>query len=344
MPDAHPLVCRFGAFGDMVMVTPLLELLYLRSGLPCDLVAIGAWNEQLFKNLPWVRDVLSIDSRSKPYLFNRAQRKLVQTLRQRQYRFAWICETNQKSYRLLARAGIGRDNSCSQLDLPPIEGEHYRDKWLRLGNQSPPGFDYPPQPTDTIDTGLIVVDDEIAECRRWLQSRGIEDTAPLICIQPGSKRTMRRGKADRDSNTKYWPESNWAAVIDGILAQLPAAQILLCGVGAEAEMCRAIEIRCHSLERVHNVAGDLPMRRLLALLSIAHSCVSVDTGPAHAAAALNCPLVVLFGQASPERFRPISAASPVRLLIGQATQSGQPDPDIAHITPAQVLAEWGCLP
>ena len=64
MTDAHPLVCRFGALGDMVLLTPLLQQLYLRSGLPCDIVGVGGWNRSLFAEMPWVRDVYSIDSRS----------------------------------------------------------------------------------------------------------------------------------------------------------------------------------------------------------------------------------------------------------------------------------------
>ena len=148
MPESHPLVCRFGAFGDMVMITPLLRQLYLRGGLPCDVVAIGGWNRPLFEQMPYVRNVYTIDSRSKPYWINRSQRELVKTLKADRHQFAWICETSARSYRLLARAGIGRDSSANQLDLPIIHGEHYCEKWQRLGNESPPGFDYPPQPDD----------------------------------------------------------------------------------------------------------------------------------------------------------------------------------------------------
>lgn len=105
-------------------------------------------------------------------------------------------------------------------------------------------------------------------------------------------------------------------------------------------MGRAIEAACQS-KKVQTVANDLPLRRLLAMLSLAHSCISVDTGPAHAAAALNCPLVVLFGKASPHRFRPVSASSPVEVLTGHADDDN--DPDIAYITPAQVLTAWDKL-
>jgi heptosyltransferase-2/heptosyltransferase-3 len=339
MPDPHPLVCRFGALGDMVLLTPLLEQLYLRSGLPCDVVGVGGWNRALFAEMPWVRDVYSIDSRSAPYWFNRSQRELVQSLRQKQHKFVWVCETNRKSYRLLARAGITRANSINQLDLEPVQDEHYCDKWLRLGNLSPRGFAAQPLPAQPPGTRLFVSDSEILECRKWLQGRGLDAGAPLLCIQAGSKRTTRRGRANRASNSKYWHESNWAGVIDAAVEHLPGVQVMLCGVPAESDMCNAIKALCRNRDSVHNVADDLPLRRLLALLSIAHSCISVDTGPAHAAAALDCPLVVLFGKASPLRFRPVSRNSPVQVIQGFA--SG-PDsaPDISHISVQQVFAGW----
>ena len=340
MPDSHPLICRFGALGDMILITPLLKLLFQRSGLTSDIVAIGAWNKPLFERMPYVRNVFSIDSRSTPYWFNRSQRELVKILKAHQHQYVWVCETNARSYRLLARAGITRRNSANQLDLPVVQGEHYCEKWLRLGNLSPPGFDYPERVTESLDTELFVDVAEVRESRQWLQGRGLDPEAPIVCVQAGSKRTTRRGRVNRGSNTKYWHESNWAAVIDGVTQYLAGAQVLLCGVSAEIEMCQAIRNRCRSSANVQTVADDLPLRRLLALLSISHSCISVDTGPAHAAAALNCPLVVLFGKASPIRFRPISCNSEVRVVVGRSGDSPDVEPDIEKITPDQVLREW----
>jgi ADP-heptose:LPS heptosyltransferase len=339
MPDNHPLVCRFGALGDMVLLTPMLRQLYQRSGLPCDIVGIGGANKILFTEMPWVRNVYSIDSRSAPYWFNRSQRELTTALRQAQHRFVWICETNRKSYRLLARAGITRANSINQLDLSSVSAEHYCDKWLRLGNLSPDGFDAAPMTILEPGTELFVSSAEIDECRDWLREHSIDADAPLLCIQAGSKRTTRRGQANRASNSKYWHEGNWAGVIDAAIEQLPGVQVMLCGVPAESDMCAAIKALCSNQDRVHNVADDLPLRRLLALLSIAHSCISVDTGPAHAAAALNCPLVVLFGKASPGRFRPVSLDSPVQVIQGFADTSASA-PGIGYITVQQAFAGW----
>jgi heptosyltransferase-2/heptosyltransferase-3 len=338
MPDSHPLVCRFGALGDMVLLTPLLRQLYRRSGLPCDVVGIGGFNRSLFAEMPYVRDIYSIDSRSAPYWFNRSQRELVTSLRHSQHRFVWVCETSSKSYRLLARAGITRANSINQLDLEPVANEHYCDKWLRLGNLSPDGFDAPPLPAAARGCELFVSQQESEQCRDWLRARGVDTTAPLVCIQAGSRRTTRRGRASRASNSKYWHERNWGELVDALIERLPGAQVMLCGVPAEAEMCAAIEASCAHAAGVHNLASDLPLRRLLALLSLAHSCVSVDTGPAHVAAALNCPLVVLFGKANPRRFRPVSLTSPVRVIQGFAEPGGEAD--IGLVTVRQVMAEW----
>lgn len=338
--NPHPLVCRFGALGDMVLITPLLRHLYERCGLPSDVVTIGKINPLLFRHTPYVRQVYSIDSRSTPYWINHSQKNLVKTLREARHQFTWICETDARSYRILKRAGIDQGNSVSQLNLEKISGEHYCATWLRLGNLSPPGFDAPVLAPTTVDTELFVSEDEVQECRRWLGERGLDPDAPLICIQAGSKRTTRRGNVARSSNTKYWDPKNWASVIDSLSQQLPQAQILLCGVAAEVDMCRMIEAECRTTSLMQTVADDLPLRRLLALLSIAHSCVSVDTGPAHVAAALNCPLVVLFGKADPARFRPLSADSSVQVLTGFASDGSHAGPSIEYVTPQQVVAAW----
>ncbi len=327
----------------MIMITPLLRHLYRRSGLACDVVGIGGWNHALFQHMPWVRNVYTIDSRAAPYWFNRSQQALVSTLREQGNRHAWICETDTRSYRLLTRAGIDGQRCVRETDLPRLGPEHYCDRWLRLAQLTPAACDYPAVQAEPANTALFVVADEIDECRRWLQQRGIDPEAPLVCMQAGNKRTMRRGRADRASNTKYWHERNWAAVADGIVARDARSQILLCGVPSEQEMCRAIIDASRSASNLHAVADDLPLRRLLALLTLARGCVSVDTGPAHAAAALNCPVVVLFGKANPVRFRPVSSESPVTVLVGTPPAEEDGENDIGRIDAGSVLDAWDRL-
>jgi len=59
------------------------------------------------------------------------------------------------------------------------------------------------------------------------------------------------------------------------------------------------------------VAG-VGLTRLFALCEMSHSMISVDTGPAHAAAALGLPLVVMYGAESQQYWLPRShSGSPV---------------------------------
>ena len=85
-----------------------------------------------------------------------------------------------------------------------------------------------------------------------------------------------------------------------------------------------------------NAANDLPVTRLLPLLERAKSLIAVDTGPAHAAAALGCPTVALFGHIDPWLYRPGGATTPAVTLTG--TVDGAPN--ILGIGPGQVIRAW----
>jgi heptosyltransferase-2/heptosyltransferase-3 len=84
----------------------------------------------------------------------------------------------------------------------------------------------------------------------------------------------------------------------------------------------------------------LPIPRLVALLARAAGLITVDSGPAHAAAAVGCPLVVLFGKALPSLYRPWGAAgADVRVLCGEI--AGQPD--MLGIETRSVIEAWSSL-
>lgn len=346
MPDQHPLVCRFGAFGDMVMITPLLKRLHERSGLACDVVGIGSWTQIMFEQMPYVRNVYTIKSRKTPYIFSRDKKQLAKTLINHNYNNAWVCELNKKSYQLMRKGQISE--SVNALTSPRMTSEHAAEQWFRLGNASPPQFDYPLCNNNELNTELFVSELEVDECQKWLEQQSIDANAPLVCIQAGNKNTMQTGHIDRNSNHKYWHQRNWAKVVDAVLEQLPNAHVLLCGVPAEYALTLDIFDLCKHQSRIHCVAKDLPLRRLLALLSIAHSCISVDTGPAHAAAALNCDVTVLFGKADARICSPVSSQSRVIQIAGRIPNSQlEPSPqswakyhDIRLIRPQQVIEGW----
>jgi heptosyltransferase-2/heptosyltransferase-3 len=134
-----------------------------------------------------------------------------------------------------------------------------------------------------------------------LRARGA--CGPLLLIQAGNKRTMRRGVKRLAANSKYWPNDRWAVVMRELRRRYPTHPIVMLGTGPEFALNQEIGALA-AVDGVVNAADDLPIPRLVALLERATALVTVDSGPAHAAAAVGCPQVVLFGKALPSLYRP----------------------------------------
>ena len=123
--------------------------------------------------------------------------------------------------------------------------------------------------------------------------KGITDSSLLIAICPGSI----------NSRAKRWPAERYAALADRFIDEC-GADILLIGSAAEEDV--SLEVR----ERMRNnpvmLTGKTKLAELVAVLSLVDLLVTNDTGPAHIAAALGQPTLVIFGPTNPLTTRPFS--------------------------------------
>jgi ADP-heptose:LPS heptosyltransferase len=85
------------------------------------------------------------------------------------------------------------------------------------------------------------------------------------------------------------------------------------------------------------VVVGVGLRLLFALCEAAHSMISVDTGPAHAAAALGLPLVVMFGAESQRFWLPRSLSGSPVIGVG-----GPPDSVRADQIPVEAVFDAWC--
>lgn len=332
-PRTPPLVVRFGAFGDMVLMIPVLKLLRERYGQPCDVVSSGPWTEPLLQRVPSAGQRIYLTSRRAPYLINRSQWAFVRWLRQRPPGPVYVFEPDEKPLSLLRRGGVKPEWICTWRDLPRLPQEHILAHALRLARQTPPALaGKVPELATTPDARPALTDADRRELDAWLAEQKLAGK-PLVLVQAGNKKTMRRGSRTRASNLKYWPEERWAAVVAGVHAAMPEAGVVLCGSPSEFPLIE--DIRRHVPAHVPTaIASGIP--RVLALQERAHSMISVDTGPAHSAAAMGCPLAVLFAS-PPDLYAPIPTTGEVRILRPENPNGESP---LLGLAPETVLAAW----
>jgi len=339
----RPLIVRCGAFGDMVRLTALIRPLAQRFSSPVDIVTSGPWSEPLLRGQPGVGNIWTLRSRKTPYWASLDQHRVVRRLTERGAGPTWFCDGNDAARPLLRRAGIADQFVVAAKDHDLRPGEHATEQWRRLAQILPAAFrdaNLPPADLSRIAPGcfLQVSDEQRHDADQWLQARGLA-TVPLILIQVGNKRTMRRGLRRLAVNSKHWPHERWAEVLRYLRQRHPDHAIVLLGTGPEAKLNEEIAMAAGA-QRLYNVADDLPVPRLIALLERGDGLITVDSGPAHAAAAVGCPQVVLFGKALPSLYRPWgSAGADVKVLCGQIDGT----PDMLGIAVESVIDAWSGL-
>jgi len=340
-PVTRPLVVRFGSMGDMVISLSLIHALHRRCGELVDVVSSGSWTRPLLESQPGVGNLYLIRSRKTPYAVSPQQQQLVRTLNARGPSPTWICDSDDKCRWLIARAGIPPSHIADVRSLSEQPREHAVDRWLRFAQVSLTSHDVSMRAIDARSLRvppLRVAEQWRRELDMWLRARNLAGR-PLVLVQAGNRRTTKWWRPhQRPSNSKYWPEERWARVIDRVAQSEPDAEVLLMGVPSESRLNEAI-LDLTTTRRARNVARDLPLHRLLALQERAIGMISVDTGPAHSAGALDCPLVVLFGTADPDHYVPRSPSDAVVCLRGHDHHGAS----MLAISVDQVVDAWSTL-
>ena len=341
-----PVVVRFGRLGDTVLLQPLLHRLHRRFGQPCVLLASGVWPASLYAGHADVARVIQIRHVHWPFALSPERWRAVLALHRLRDAPVYVCEPEPRALskvrRMLFLAGIHPDNCQFLSDMRMTVDEHWIDRLLRFGDGVPRAFrDFG---YNNVANGgstaprLQLGETDRADRDAWLCDRELAD-GPLVLLQPANKRTMRWSGVRGPEDDKWWPVERWTLLARSIRARLPESHVLLCGTPVEADYLHTIR-KAAANARVHVMAEALPLRRLMALLEIAHSMVSVDTGPAHLAAALGCPVVVLFGKVSSTHWKPRSVSSNTVCAMGGPSRGGRID----ALSAEEVVAAWAALP
>jgi heptosyltransferase II len=289
-PDAPQriLLIRLTALGDVVLATPLLHA--LRAAFPeagIDWLVHEAFapllmSEPGLKVIPW----------------KSGDRGLAGQLRSARYDWVIDLQNKPKTALLRARLGAGRvvvlrkrtvaQSIASLVGLErPQRGPHAVDACLSVVER----------------LGVAAVD---RQPRIHLSDAGRAEVAGLLARRR-SKILWGLAPATRWA-TKRWPPARFSELAASAAAA--GADILL--LGGPADRAALDEVgRTLGPALIGDTVG-CSVAGLAAAIAACNLVVSNDSGPAHLAAALGRPLVVLFGPTSPTRWAPTGAA--VRVL------------------------------
>ncbi|MDQ3688294.1 MAG: lipopolysaccharide heptosyltransferase II [Acidobacteriota bacterium] len=333
--------------GDAVMTVPALR--ELRRVLPGAHIALAtrAWAVGIFDEADFLDEVMILDGE------RRGLRGRIAEIRQwrRQHFDLAILFPNAFAPALIAwaarvprRIGYSTERRAAllthALPIPQWRGERHEVFYYLniiaeierlMGGESSPA----PMTRAGVDLPAPRLDLEISferrrAAREMLLRHGFMFDRPLVALCPGST----------NSRAKRWPPERFAALADQLIDDAGATVML---IGSREEMDVTAEVVGQMTRRPIVLTGKTSLAETIAVLSHADLLVTNDTGPAHIAAALNLPALVIFGPTDPTTTRPFSESAEVIRRPPECAPCMLRDCPIDHrcmtaITPTEVFA------
>lgn len=304
------LLVNFGRVGDVVLLVPMLRALAAAGEIE---LLTRPWAKDLLGNQPWLSAIHALAKpgrglRFPASLWGSAERTAVENvLESRAYDEVLAFSAEKPAILAWLRRRFGK--RLREIGIPwPSEPTHLVEINRRIliasGFNPEPGGPYP---------RLDVPAERVAAAVAKLAPLG----SRVLALQAGSSLTSTWFR--KRPNLKGITAAQWAALVARIVADGEADAVVLIGTAPEGREARAIiaalpaEVSAH----VHDWTGKVPLRELPGLFRACHALLSVDTGPAHIAAAVGAPLFSVFGPTNPAKWLPQSDG-PVELLLGSA--------------------------
>jgi lipopolysaccharide heptosyltransferase II len=289
--DAKRILCvRLDTLGDVLMTTPAIRA--LKESRPDREVTlltstVGAAGARL---VPEIDDILIYDA---PWMNHRADprldRAIVEQIRSRRFDAAVLFNVYSQNIWAAAmlchlaeiplRLGYSRENPYGLLTdwapelEPPRFVRHEVQRQLELVQRIG---------CNTWDArlSLSVSDQARSGIDQRLRDSGVDPSGPWVVVHPGSRAASRR-----------YPEERFAATAD-TLAGEHGWQICFTGDAQEEPLIETIRGEMNSASV--SLAGSLDLEQFAALIQATPLLITNNTGPAHIAAALGTPQVVLY--------------------------------------------------
>lgn len=280
--------------GDMVMAQSLFISLKAAHPQAAIDVLAPAWSRPIVAAMPEVRQ--SIDMPVGHGALQWGMRRQVADGLKGRYDWALVLPNSLKSALIPWMAGIPRRSGWRGEmryrllnDLRVLDKSRYP---LMVQRFVALGLDKGASVPERCPAPCLNVTDAQVEQAMSAQGLASSDGA-LLALCPGAE----FGQA------KQWPKAHYAAVAEWHIRR--GGRVWLFGSAKDQPVCQAIVDGVSSAESVVNLAGKTSLADAVALLACADAVVSNDSGLMHVAAALQRPLVAIYGSTSPDFTPPL---------------------------------------
>lgn len=285
--------------GDMVMAQSLFKLLkHDRPQVLIDVLA-PAWTFPLLSRMPEVNQAIEMPL-THGELNLRVRYQLAKMLKKNKYQQAIVLPNSFKSAlipwlaNIPKRTGFKREGRTLLLnDARRLDKQRYPlmiDQFMALGRDQATA----PVIVDFLPSFAVSSEAQTSVLQKMQLHQGGK---PILALCPGAE----FGPAKR------WPAEYYATVANEKLAE--GWQVWLFGSAKDKlitdDIMRLTEQRCV------NLAGRTSLGDSIDLLSVVNVVVTNDSGLMHIAAALNKPLIALYGPTSPSFTPPLSSSAAI---------------------------------
>jgi lipopolysaccharide heptosyltransferase II len=302
------LVIKPCCLGDLIMTTPLLEV--IRHNYPSAQISYvaGPWSKVIIEHQPDVDTVIDCGSVgiAGRYSF-KEYFALAQRLRREHFDLAFVLDRSPMLTLLPWLAGIPRrvgpdsqGRGFSLTDRVPVSAspthlQHQAEIYLDLARVLKLNIDHPRMHfTPTLEEQRTV----------------IHANRPLIAIFPGGG-----SNPGMQLTAKRWPLARYTALTTRLVSEL-GAQVLLIGGSDDATLTQEIQDGIAvPTGSVIDLAGKINFGQLAAQLQACSLFIGNDSSPMHLAAAVGTPVIAIFGPTSPQEYGPFPLDDPQHIAI-----------------------------
>ena len=316
--------------GDMVMAQTLFKCLKARAPEAAIDVLAPAWSNPLLERMPEVRSAINLP-------FGHGEFKLTERwelgkrLQKTAYSKAIVLPNSLKSALIPFFADIpvrtgwrGEMRFFLLNDIRLLVKSRYPKMIERFAALAfPPNTDLP---ADLPFPQLSISEREVDAC---LQKFSLNQQRQILAICPGAE----------FGPSKRWPEEHYAEIANRKIAA--GWQVWIFGSANDSAGAAKIreQLAPEHRHHCHLLAGSTTLAEAIDLLSATDAVVSNDSGLMHVAAALERPLVVVYGSTSPVFTPPLSDNVSIQSVAVDCGPCFQRDCPKGHLK-----CQWGVKP